>query len=50
MMLKTVELLSMVIPCFAAPTLYFIRVHFEGCIINHVDNMKQKSQKQIVRF
>ena len=43
MMLKTVEHLSMVIPCFAAPTLYFLRVHFDGSIINHVDIMQQKS-------
>ena len=49
-MLKTVEILSMVIPCFAAPTLYFLRVHFEGSNINHVDNMKQESWNQIVRF
>ena len=43
MMLKTVEILSMVIPCYAAPTLYFLRVHFEGCKFNLVDNVKQKS-------
>ena len=42
-MLKTVENLSMVIPCFAAPTLYFLRVHFEGSNINHVDHMTEKS-------
>ena len=43
MMLKTEEILSMVIPCFAAPTLYFLQVHFEGCNFNHVNNVKQKS-------
>ena len=43
MMLKTVEFLPMVIPCFAAPTLYFLQVQFRGGILNHADNMKQKS-------
>ena len=43
MMFKTVENLSIMITCFAAPTLYFLRVHFEGSNFNHVDNMKEKS-------
>ena len=40
---KTVEILSIVIPCFAAPTFYFLQVQFRGSNFNHVDNMKQKS-------
>ena len=43
MMPKTVEFLSLVIPCFATPTLNFLQVQFRGSYFNHVDNMKEKS-------
>ena len=49
-MLKTVEVVSLVIPCFATPTLYFLQVQFKGCSVNHADNMKQKSKNRNVRF
>ena len=49
-MLKTVENLSMVIPCFAIPTSHFLQVQFKRCNWNYADNMKQKSKNQIVRF
>ena len=49
MMPKTVEQLSMVIPCFATPTLHFSQVQFRGCNLNHADNMRQDSKNQIVR-
>ena len=50
MMSKTVEILSIVISCFATPTLNFLQVQFTGSNLNHVDNMKQKTYNQNVRF
>ena len=50
MMLKAVEILSIVIPCFATPTLNFLQVQFRGSNLNHVDNLKQKSYNRTVRF
>ena len=40
---KTLETMSMVILCFAAPTFYVLRVQFMGSNFNHVDKMKEKS-------
>ena len=40
---KTVEFLSVVIPCFATPTLHFLQVQSRGSNLNHVDNMRQNS-------
>ena len=40
---KTIDFLSLVIPCFATPTLNFLQVQYRGSNFNHADNMKEKS-------
>ena len=50
MMPKTVEILSIVILCFATPTINILQVQLRGSNLNHVNNLKQKSLNRNVRF